>query len=355
MDGGKMATQKVFCSYQEVIDLHTEADKVSAIGIHTPVGNTPHKMFGGFYDQFKKYKYLGCDITFVPAARLPVDPLGVSYEAGEPTIDPRDMLNPIMFHGCHGEDMGNILNTLYTFGDIGINGGNMSIGAEFGTDSIGRIDLANATTGFADLTLLENLYYKALTDNSWKKSNPQRGFRKAGLRPLIYKVAATHQIMPSDSYDIADMESLAEAGIDAMPSVDSESNGQGGYNIVYKSRTTPKALNLITNKLTGLGWMDTRTPLNNAEDTTLTEPVDYPIPIGDKISYVLDQKSYLSKLPGIFMGIILLPPAYKTKQYFRMVINHRFAFAGFRSLSFQNVEFDEPAPAYFNEDFQEGE
>ena len=39
----------------------------------------------------------------VPAATLPADPLQVSYEAGEPTIDPRDMLNPILHKPYHGE------------------------------------------------------------------------------------------------------------------------------------------------------------------------------------------------------------------------------------------------------------
>ena len=109
-----MATNFATASYQEVVDLHTESKTVSVIGIHTPNTSTPVKMLGGFWKQFRKVRYLGCSLSLVPAARLPADPLQVSIGAGEPTIDPRDMLNPILFHGCHGDDMGAILDTLYS-------------------------------------------------------------------------------------------------------------------------------------------------------------------------------------------------------------------------------------------------
>ena len=101
-----MATQKVYCKYQDIIDLNTVGGTVSVIGIHTPTGDTPRKMFPGFFKQYKKWKYLGCSVVGANAAQLPVDPLGVSYEAGEgndTVADPKDILNPILFHGCHGK------------------------------------------------------------------------------------------------------------------------------------------------------------------------------------------------------------------------------------------------------------
>lgn len=345
-----MATNKVFCSYQEVIDLHTDADKVSAIGIHTPVGDTPSKMFGGFFDQFKKYKYLGADVTFVPAARLPVDPLGVSYDAGEPTIDPRDLLNPIMFHGCHGQDLNNILNTLYTFGDIS----STTIADKFGTDSADMLNFIDddANGGFAgvDMKLLENLYYKALTDNGWKKAHPQKGFRKSGLRPLVYKVAATHQILPNQGMGVTDEDNIATAGIDSIPDL---SGTVAGNNLQFDGKRSGSSLEFLTNKLTGLGWLDTRTPLNSTaspQDVNIEITSGPVVHVGEALTDVLNAKSHISRLPNIYMGILLLPPAYKTKQYFRMVINHKFAFAGFRSMSFQN-DFMDKTPAYFNQDF----
>lgn len=105
-----MTTQYATASYQEIIDLHTETDKVSVIGIHTPVTQTPYDMLQPFFDAFQKYHYDGCNLVMVPAARLPADPSQVSYGAGEPPIDPRDLLNPILWHGCHGESLGSVLN-----------------------------------------------------------------------------------------------------------------------------------------------------------------------------------------------------------------------------------------------------
>lgn len=152
-----MTTQYANASYQEIVDLHTESDKVSVVGLHTPCSDTPIHMLKGFWTQFRKFKYNGCSVSLVPAAQLPADPLQVSYEAGEPTIDPRDLLNPILFHGCHGNDMGAILNNLYssdTAGDI----------VDYqGSDSIDHNILPNdAYTG----DFYENLYYRALTDKS---------------------------------------------------------------------------------------------------------------------------------------------------------------------------------------------
>ena len=154
----------------------------SGIGIHTPCTSTPVKMLQGFWKQFRKVKYLGCSLSLVPAARLPADPLQVSIGAGEPTIDPRDMLNPIMFHGCHGDDMGAILDTLYS------------------GDSSGTSDIVRKQSDSAVLDVfsenqkgndyVDALYYRSLTDRTWAKAHPQVGFRKSGLRPLVHQIVA---------------------------------------------------------------------------------------------------------------------------------------------------------------------
>lgn len=339
--GGKMATQKVYASYQEIIDLHTESDRVSAIGIHTPTGSTPHKMFSGFYDQFKKYKYLGCSVTLVPAARLPVDPLGVSYEAGEPTIDPRDLLNPILWHGCHGQDIGAILNQLYSAGVVG----SSNFADVMSTDSIDKFDFIN-TSGdipFETLTILEKLYYKALTDNTWKKAHPQKGFKKSGLRPLIYSMATTHQIMPMQGGFDADPEDIQDLGVPGSMSASVD-----GSDIVF-TRGRSYNQQFIANRLRGLGWMDTRNVLTNVDAVGSITPASMSeIDPNQGIAAMLDGASKRSVLPTLYMGVILLPPAYKTEQYFRMIINHRFAFAGFRGISFQNDAINEDAPSVFN-------
>ena len=73
--------------------------------VFIPPGNTPVRRLSGFFSQFRKFRYKGCSVQVVPAATLPADPLQVGFEAGENQIDMRDMLNPILFHGTHGESL----------------------------------------------------------------------------------------------------------------------------------------------------------------------------------------------------------------------------------------------------------
>lgn len=325
-----MATRKVYASYQEIIDLSTEGGAngnpaVTAIGIHTPTGYTPHKMFPGFFQQYKRWKYLGCSLIMVPAATLPVDPLAVGYEAGEDEqyIDMRDVLNPIMFHGCHGDDLGTILNTLYAKDG---SGNKLSDSANFWIE--------DGTTTHADLTeLLEGVYYKALTDMSWKKADPQRGFKKSGFRPLLYSMATNQPILPSAHGNGV----IVDADGDVV-------NDGGVYDLDGTSLSPENVRQFFTPRLTRLGWMDTRLPYGTevSQDSLLGDSGEY-----DDVRSILQGLQNYATLPKIFMGVLLLPPAYRVKQWFRLVLTHRFAFAGFRPASMtQNIL---GAPGYFRD------
>ncbi|QBP37166.1 capsid protein [Goat associated porprismacovirus] len=326
-----MTTQFAKASYQEIIDLHTEEDTVSVIGIHTPQGDTPRKMFGGFFDQFKKFKYLGCSVSLVPAARLPADPLQVSYEAGEPTIDPRDMLNPLMFHGCHGNDMGVILNRFYNTNSIADQPQTDS--TFYYADSITDIADGDHISGLQ----LEDLYYKALTDNTWKKAHPQRGFRKSGLRPLVYSMATNIQFSGGDSIGM-DGFGIPEDLVDDVST--------SGTSVTATFPVSQNGRRFFTPRLTGLGWLDTRNVLTTA--TTVTgSTADIRAMLGD--AALNQQDASEADLPLVYMGMILLPPAYKTEQYFRMIVNHHFAFKDFRGISFSNNLVEPPAYNQMND------
>lgn len=324
-----MATRKVRASYQEIIDMHTEADHVTAVGIHTPTGDFPHKMFKGYFEQYKKYKYLGCSIKFIPLARLPVDPLQVGFESGE-QMNPVDLANPILFHGCHGDDLGVILNTLYGNDDgisdslVGLDGGQ-----SYPMDVGGAI-----LRGF-----MERLYYKALTDKSWKKAHIQRGFQKSGLRPLVYSLATNRQIMPSlalgEDVKTLDSDDFGDP-IYAVRNID------GQYQMEVQNR-----MQLFTPRLTRLGWMDTRNVITTPSviDSDSSDPDDLP----GAILKAMNSEMNYAQLPKLFMGCILLPPSTSPngfKQYFRVIINHAFAFAQFRGISFQPDALE--VPTYWN-------
>nr|QXN75714.1 MAG: capsid protein [Virus sp.] len=336
-----MTTQKAYFSYEEVIDLHTESDRVSVIGIHTPTGDTPRKLCPGFFNQFRKYKYLGAKVALVPAAKLPADPLSVSYEAGEPTIDPRDMLNPILWHGCHGDDLGNILNRIYSAGDVA--GSELSEllhsdSADFW--SMFNNPEENATHHGTDL--LESLYYRALTDKSWKKADIQRGFRIGGLRPRVYSLATNMYLQNARSLG---SERVAPAPFKGEfvddPYVDHWEFEDSAVNNVryFTPRTVP------------LGWLDTRSVIGYVPDSRNSAP---DAGFDAVLRNIVGAGTVDVDLPKIYMGIIMLPPAYKTEMYFRMIVNHYFAFAGFRSISLSNDMLENPNVFDWNEMITEG-
>lgn len=364
-----MTTQRANATYQEIIDLHTESDTVSVIGIHTPSDSTPQKMLGGFFRQFRKFKYYGASLAMVPAARLPADPLQVSYEAGEATIDPRDMLNPILWHGCHGNDMGAILNQFY----VGAN--NATVGDSDFTRMYGTsVEMNTLSSTAIGNQYLESLYYRALTDNTWSKAHPQQGFRKAGLRPMVYSLASNMQLNPKSFVTGSGTGTtvLASANTEAQSRL-SPSFGQGAGGVLQESTLGPavtsqardgiavgnmpgptgtqstggtvnvalglnrSGLAFFTPRLTTMGWMDTRQPiggitLNDTTSTALTgDPVTDELAIANVMN-TIDAHNW-TRIPKVFMGMILLPPAYKTEQYYRLIINHRIGFAGFRGQS----------------------
>lgn len=325
-----MASNFVKCSYKEIIDLNTEDSKVTAIGIHTPTGDTPAKMFPGFFKQYRKYKYRGASIAFYPVARLPADPTQVSYDAGEPGIDPRDLANDILVHGCHGDDMGAILNKLY--------GDNNAI-----ADSVDRLDMG-VNYPFLDTDpwydLMERLYYKALTDRTWKHAGVQRGFFKKGLRPLVYSLATNHQIMPSQQANlgmrIVNGTPYMTGGI---PTSDYEGDDEED---VLSNVLNQTQIQMFTPRLTRLGWMDTRQVITGSGPVSV-DGVDTGSEIEQVLAQSMVEQVNLAQLPRLYMLMILLPPAYKTEMYFRVVVTHHFAFKGFRGVSMLPEQTGVPA------------
>lgn len=349
-----MTTNFATANYQEVIDLHTESDTVSVIGIHTPCTDTPRKMLSGFWKQFRKMKYNGCSISLVPAARLPADPLQVSYAAGETTIDPRDMLNPIMFHGCHGDNMGSILNMLYS--------------GQFSSTDVTRnhadsIEQNVFNSKMVGNDFVEALYYKALTDNTWKKAHPQAGFRKSGLKPMVHSVSASApfgmQAPPSEGTGLTpkilgENTSYGELGVGTNRNL-----GASGTPGLIRTVTSPSTIVdvqpqndsvFMTSKLHPLGWQDTYSVHQSSSEA---KPVTGD-PVGDAGAIgSIFASTYVNEpltVPKVFMGMIMLPPAYKTEQYFRLIINHNFAFKGFRGASMDTFsqEMVNNAPSVFD-------
>lgn len=366
-----MTTQFANASYQEIIDLSTQPEAVSVIGIHTPCSSTPVNMLHGFWEQFRQFRYDGCSISLVPSASLPADISQVSYEAGEAPIDPRDILNPVMFHGCHGEDMGSIINSF--IGDTASSNGS-GWDREY-SDSVNLLHRDGVDTnplGSGIPSPLESLYYRALTDKSWKKAHPQRGFRKAGLRPLVYNVvtntpfgavspgsdtgyygpegyATIADYVPGDTPTTTDAHpDVGEAGLAGQDAISSPLSFRNRGALPYLQDGTigiqgSKGATMFgTNKLVPLGWRDTRSVLPTGGSGNVLYSGTYED--GGEFEQAAENQALIDAysdpslnvyhtVDKLFMGLILLPPSYKARQYMRLIINHRFSFRRFRGAS----------------------
>lgn len=292
-----MATQKAFATYQEIYDVNTVSDNVSIIGIHTPVGAKPRKMLAGFFTQFRKYKYLGCSVVGSVASRLPLDKMNIAITEGQTGVDPRDVFNPILSHGCHGDNLTTALNNIYK-GSFAHDGSSMS------KDDFDK-DVVPVDTSW------ETMYYRMLQDPSFKKHSMDRGFALKGLRPMVYNVASNHQIMPSE--DTENIGKLKYAGSVAdVQGFDDQTFGSIPTGSGTKVNITPQ---FITNRLQSLGWLDTRQVLNGVDQASKVNPG---VPA-------------FTVLPRILMSVLILPPAYRVSTAFRIIVTHRFAFREFNT------------------------
>lgn len=351
-----MTTQFARASYQEIIDLKTTTDTVSVIGIHCPTSKAPYEYLTGFFRQFKKYRYLGCSLALVPSARLPADISQVGYEGGEAPIDARDILNPILFHGCHGNALGPILDGFLNGpGAQGFGPSLNSPSTEHWRNGMGP--------GSAFQDLYEGLYYRALTDNTWMKAHPQAGFRKKGMRPLVYDLSTNHPIgqfarnrgplspaatrtgdvapysgQLGNNKTVSTSESnrvtalMEEAQIGRLDINDATSSTSGSLYV----HPAFEGNSYFTSRLHPLGWIDTTLRVMYQNDT-YSQTFEGLAPTNTDINQFVDNIIEMPNvLPLLYMGIIMLPPAYKANQYMRLILNHHFAFKGFRGISTNN-------------------
>lgn len=290
-----MSTNYAFAKYQEIYDINTVSNSVSVIGIHTPVGAKPRQMLSGFFTQFRKYKYKGCSVVATPAQRLGLNLAQISTAAGQSTVNPKDVFNPALVRGCHGDNLNTALNSIYkgSFTNEG--------------SSMGKDDFAQTVVPAGSLSW-EQMYYRMLQDPSFKKFNLASGIKISKLHPLIYNVASNHQIVP--------VENGANVGKLTPGTGFYAFNGDIGGEIPNGdgSHTTTITPTFMTNRLQSLGWLDTRQVIN-AGNASKAVGGGY------------------TTLPKIFMACIILPPALSDSVVtsMRFVITHYFEFKEFNT------------------------
>lgn len=290
-----MSTNKAYAKYQEIYDVNTVSNKVSIIGIHTPTGAKPRQMLSGFFTQFRKYKYNGCSVVATPAQRLGLNLAQISTEAGASSVNPKDIFNPALVRGCHGDNLNGALNSIYR-------GGFTDEGSSLGMDQP-----ADNVVPTGNLTW-EQMYYRMLQDPSFKKFSLSSGIKLSGLHPMIYNVASDKQMMPHEANaDVGKLMYDATApGFQFNGAITGSVASPDGQGVVASN---PQ---FFTNRLQSLGWLDTRQIINSSANSA--------------------SPAYTT-LPKIFMACIILPMAKSDAVVtsMRFVVTHYFAFKEFNT------------------------
>lgn len=303
-------------TYTETYDVNTADGKPTLIGFHTPIGRNPYHFLYPAFMMYEKYKYLGCDVSIVNSAHLPISITAYDIEGGEQNMDPRDSLNPILFKGCHGNSMAEVLDSIYS--------GFSEITKEQSTD---KLELA---------TRFNTFYYTALGDNGWRKSPIQKTLRINGLHPLVYRMAQNIQISPvnmdaDDYWENSENFDTNPGNTDRMPGgnqmTDDDEPRARAWNAPVEwhtatgNETTFRAMtygsSVFTSGVQRLGWMDT---LNRNIYNSNTVPSNF-------------STTRIALLPKVFMGVLMLPPALRAYNFLRISIRHKFAFRGIRGIS----------------------
>jgi len=339
----------------EIYDLNTVKGRISILKFHTPQDGVLQKHLAGYFLQHRRWMYGGMDIMMIPVATLPLDPLGVSYGAGEPTADPRDVINPILHRYYHGEKLSVNFDFETQAGTGGVGAGLVDPnGNTFGA-SLQEGQVVD-TPQFGG----SQLYANTLMDTSWRKSHLQKGF-KVSCRPYVYPMMANHQIGEISSSGGTQLSGWGQApwpnialgnpssgiGADLYGEIQ---GGQGSrnyptsepgfpgspaggqyvatmYEAPHANQQPPigsaygatvsstRYQNMFTAGLRPMGWMDTEPFLLRAENST-----------GPNIASTL-----AIRCPLVYMYTTMLPPAFKQNLYFRLIISHKVAFKGYRS------------------------
>ena len=260
--------------FQWFFDISTAADTMQIITVSAG-GETVVKRLAPFFTAFKYYKLGAIKATFVPASTLPIDPTGLSYEAGENTVDPRDQLNPGLTRITNGED---------TFENL---------------------------TGLSADTM-RKMYNTMMLDTRWYKWQLQSGLKRSAY-PMYWQIGQLHQdSFPGAIVNVPDVGSTLNYEIDTVARMATtvKEDYTVGVNRV-RGFSDPRGL-FQTGHRGRLGWM----PTDALAKYATTNGVD-----GYR------EQAIKAPVPEIEVFKVILPPAYKTKYYYRVYVTEEVYFA----------------------------
>lgn len=304
-----MVLKAVNATYTETYDLNTALNELSLLAIHTPQAGALLRMFHGFFEQYKKYKINGCNVRMVCASQQALTPDLVGLEAG--SVDPRDVLNPILFKACTGEGINVLMDQIYNVSE--------------------RVNSACSVDQHLDTRpAAVNAYYQLLGDDTWRKEHPQAGLNIRGLVPMVHKVVTTQPFKWTGVSRNDGAEQPSIAGANSSNESPRNVYGFGGISATKNSEFT-SAINptvFVSNGVTPMPWLDTAVTRAVKERYDVDEVGGTNNLIYNSNKPVANQ--IINSVPRVYMGCIVLPPAILQRLFFRLQISWSISFKDWR-------------------------
>lgn len=250
-------------SYTYFLDLATSPDKVQVVGVSAGGMECMRRLLP-FFAAYKYYKLGHVKLKVVPASTLPVDPTGLSYDAGENTVDPRDQFNPGLVRITNGED----------------------------------------------IIVPDNMdqYYTLMLDRRWYKFQLQSGFFRFAV-PRVWRIAQFHQDrFPGNVHNIPSVRDPNREVYSRQGLVSADNPPVVNYSPLDEG-SDPRGFFQVGNDMY-LDWLPTDS--DTEWDPTPNVP-KYGRP---------------AAVPEVPLITFVLPQAYKTKFYYRVYVTETVYFKG---------------------------
>lgn len=300
-----MVNNQIHATYMETYDINTIQNELSILAIHTPQSDTLKRFFHGLYEQYSKMKVLGCNFSIQCASKQELDPTLIGNGQGQ--IDPRDVLNPILFKACTGEGINALLDQIYNASEEVAPSGSL-----LGSSIAQHIDANRAL----------DAYYSLLADGSFRQAHPQRGMVVQGLKPMVHKVVTTQPFKWSVASGSSGNSNPRIAGASTPTATSTPPLGFGGQSGSHEGTSDPVNPSVfISNGVTEMPWLDTAySRIHTFADSTGETA-------GTAKAYSLQ-----ANIPRVYMGALVLPPSAGTytNLYFRITVVWHILFKDFR-------------------------
>lgn len=302
----------VTVSISETYDLHTQVNKMTLIGVHTPKKELIQKMYPGLCMNYKYWRIKSVDVALSTAQTLPLSPGEIGLDANQ--IRPQDMMNPILYKAVSNDSWSTLEYRLRGLVAQGQMSGIFTVPPVSGT----MADVENdGVTGIAD----EHGVYYALLSNrdGFKIAHPQQGLSMKGLRPIVFQKLYSDAVNNYDSDDGNSIDAIMEDATDGMVKATLTNS-----NYVMRGRAVPMP-RINTTYLTGIH------PSPTGSNTLGS---DYQLN-GMANGQPVNRQIQMPDIPPVMLGAILLPPVTATTGilYYRMVCRAWIEFTDVRPLT----------------------